>query len=441
VRLLANPLLVKMVVVMAASVFAMIVGVLFIRGLRQDIAQEAARVPVRADESIFPFEAYQAVIQRLKQQELELNALRRADSERAKASENISAALLSNLSSGVLLFNTRQLVQQANPAARLILGYASPAGLHARDVFRGVSSLLHESADPATSPASLLEVVESALEDGVTYRRMQANYIAPSGEQKVLGITVSPVRSGQETLGAACLISDLTETKRLEQQVRVREKLASLGEMSAGIAHEFKNSLATISGYAQMLAAENAGRTTNDFAGRIVTETASLSRIVTGFLEFARPQALRQEPVDLRSTLEDCAHESPVDLHLESVPAGFTLQGDPTALRQAFANLLRNSAEASARGQARVDVAARCDGRVARVVVADNGPGIPPEDLNRIFVPFFTTKAQGTGLGLALVHRIVTEHGGSVAVESTGAGTTFTLSFPAAQLARAADAG
>jgi len=78
---------------------------------------------------------------------------------------------------------------------------------------------------------------------------------------------------------------------------------------------------------------------------------------------------------------------------------------------------------------------------VARVVVADNGPGIPPEDLNRIFVPFFTTKAQGTGLGLALVHRIVTEHGGSVAVESTGAGTTFTLSFPAAQLARAADAG
>ncbi len=440
-RLLANPLIVRMAVVLVASVFAMVVGILFIRGLRQEIAQEAAPAPVRADEGIFPLEAYHAVIQKLKQQELELNGLRRAESERAKASENVSAALLANLSSGVLLFNTQQLVQQANPAARLILGYASPAGLHARDIFRGVRSLLHESVEPASGPDTLLGVVQSALREGITYRRMQADYLAPSGEQKVLGITVSPVRSGTETLGVACLISDLTETKRLEQQVRVREKLASLGEMSAGIAHEFKNSLATISGYAQMLTAETRGQTAGGFAERIVAETANLSRIVTGFLEFARPQDLRHEPVDLRAMLEDCARESPLDLRLECVPAGFTLQGDPTALRQAFANLLRNSAEAAGNGQARVDVAARSDGRAAQVVVADHGPGIPREDLGRIFVPFFTTKAQGTGLGLALVHRIVSEHGGSVAVESTAAGTTFTLSFPTQPQARAAEAG
>jgi signal transduction histidine kinase len=242
-----------------------------------------------------------------------------------------------------------------------------------------------------------------------------------------------------KSLGAACLISDLTEINRLSRQVRMRENLASLGEMSAGIAHEFKNSLATISGYAQMLTGEEHLEVVHDFARKIESETGNLARVVTDFLAFARPQALRNEPVPLRAVLENCARDCSVDLHVEDVPAEMALMGDPTALRQAFSNLLRNSAEAARNGMpVEVKVAAATDEQGTRLTVTDNGHGIPQDKLSKIFIPFFTTKAQGTGLGLALVHRIVTEHGGTIAVSSGDWGTTFRLAFPAPVLARAA---
>jgi signal transduction histidine kinase len=238
--------------------------------------------------------------------------------------------------------------------------------------------------------------------------------------------------AGGEALGAACLVSDLTEITHMTAQMRLRENLALLGEMSAGIAHEFKNSLATISGYSQMLTGENDAPTTQQFAGKIVAETASLTRIVTDFLNFARPQGLEAETVDLRPLIEDCARECGVALQLDGFPAGLSLRGDATALRQAFSNLLRNSAEAGRNGApVNVQVSAEVDGHTIRLVFQDDGAGIPSENLSRIFVPFFTTKASGTGLGLALVHRIVTEHGGTVSVASDPSGSRFTLSFPA----------
>jgi signal transduction histidine kinase len=204
--------------------------------------------------------------------------------------------------------------------------------------------------------------------------------------------------------------------------------------MSAGIAHEFKNSLATISGYAQMLL-QDAERDPQsaEFAAKIASETGSLSRIVTEFLNFAKPQGLAREEVELRPMIEDCAEEARVRLTFGAFPASATVKGDPVALRQAFSNLLRNSAEAMNAGEeARLEVAATADSKNLRITLRDNGCGIPPELMSRIFIPFFTTKPAGTGLGLALVHRIVTEHGGTVSVasEGDGKGTTFTLAFP-----------
>jgi signal transduction histidine kinase len=211
--------------------------------------------------------------------------------------------------------------------------------------------------------------------------------------------------------------------------------------MSAGIAHEFKNSLATISGYAQMLTSEGQVEVVHDFARKIESETGNLARVVTDFLAFARPQALRNEPVPVRAVVENCARDCSVDLHAEDVPAELALMGDPTAMRQAFSNLLRNSAEAARNGTpVRVQVAVESDEQGARLTITDNGRGIPQDQLGKIFIPFFTTKAQGTGLGLALVHRIITEHGGTIAVSSGEWGTTFTLAFPPQALARAAAA-
>jgi signal transduction histidine kinase len=230
------------------------------------------------------------------------------------------------------------------------------------------------------------------------------------------------------------MASDLTEISDLAQQMRLRENLASLGEMSAGIAHEFKNSLATISGYAQMLRSEGDNETVNTFATKIADETSNLTRVVTDFLNFAKPQedGSPKETLALRSLIEECARESALQIDLNECPFGLSIQGDATAWRQAFSNLLRNSAEAARDGQpVQVKVTATEQGEKLQIKLRDNGCGIPPEQLQKIFVPFFTTKSRGTGLGLALVHKIVAQHGGTISVASDSAGTEFTITVPA----------
>ena len=429
--LLTNPVVLRAILTFILAMAMLVLGVMFIRRMGRTIIEEPTPRRASGEDSGFALEAYHGVIQRLKEQEQELVRLRAEASARASATENMSAVVLTNLTSGVLLFNNMGTVQQANQAARSILGYASPLGLHARDIFRTVSALRLENGEHHSTGIALMQAVQIAIGQGTPFRRMEADYRTPSGEDRVLGITLSPVKgSSGEGLGAACLVSDLTQITALEREARLRQNLAALGEMSAGIAHEFKNSLATISGYAQMLATsedENA----RDFGQRIRNETANLTRVVCDFLAFARgPQTISRVPVELVPLLEDCARETGVELHINE-GAGIVLSGDRTALRQAIANLFRNSVEAKG-GTVRIDVLAVANGDTAEIRIKDDGPGIPPEALEKVFIPFYTTKPSGTGLGLALVHRIVTDHGGKVTVVSGQEGTTFILSLPAA---------
>ncbi len=425
--LLTNPIFLRMTIVFLLAMAAFALGLYLIRRLRRSV-QEGLDLRASAERPGFTLETYHGVIQRLKEQEEELRRLRQAASDRAAATENISSAILSNLASGVLLFNAAGLVQQANPAARELLGYASVSGLHARDIFRGVAAV--RQSEEIGSGQDLIQAVEQALRQGTARRRLEVDYTTPAGERRVLGVTVSPVRNATgESLGAACLFADLTEIAELGRQMRLRESLAALGEMSAGIAHEFKNSLATVSGYAQMLAGEG-DPLVRQYAGKITAETANLSRIVTDFLNFARPQELHLKTFELLPLLRDCARQCGVELRTD-VAAELCVQGDATLLRQAFANLMRNSVEAARPGvPASIEVVATVEDGTLRVVLRDNGQGIAPEYLSRVFIPFFTTKAAGTGLGLALVHRIVTQHGGAIAVSSSASGAAFTLSFP-----------
>jgi signal transduction histidine kinase len=401
VNALAETVLSRSAWLLVAAGFVFLLGIWLMRRLRQNLMQEQETTSASASESSgFALAAYHGVIQRLKEQEQELARLRQAENERAEASENISAAVLSNLGSGVLFFNRAGLLQQANAAAREILGYASPLGLNARQLFRGVGKVRADANDGA-SFGSLEETVELALRQGETFRRVEAEYQTPSGEERVLGITISPVRtSAGEMLGATCLISDLTEITKMSRQMRLRENLAALGEMSAGIAHEFKNSLATISGYAQLLSQEADPARVKQFASKISSTTSNLALVVTDFLNFARPQEIQKRSLELRPILEQCATECGVQLETAGVAGDFVIDGDPTAVRQAFHNLLRNSAEAARNGErVRVVAQAQSDGAWAKVVLRDNGSGIPREHLSKIFIPFFTTKTKGTAWG------------------------------------------
>src|SRR6202051_4255667 len=223
--------------------------------------------PSTDNPTAFMAASMQAVIQKLRDQEKELAALHRRDKERAQQTERLSEAVTRNMPAGLLLISSAGLITSANPAAEASLDVRALSYRRYAEVFGKESALS--------------KLLASCLTEGRTFRREEIEYTTPNGELRQLGVTISPIlgRSTKVT-GALCLLSDLTELAALQRQVQVKENLAALGELSAGIAHEFKNALATISGYAQMIRGETTGDQAEN-AQRIVEQTRELAHVVT----------------------------------------------------------------------------------------------------------------------------------------------------------------
>jgi signal transduction histidine kinase len=256
-----------------------------------------------------------------------------------------------------------------------------------------------------------------------------------------LGVTVSPLLDEHGGLhGAICLFTDLTAVRDLEEQLRLKDSLATVGELTAGIAHEFRNGLATIQGYSKLLDLNALPPSYRPYVEGIRSETESLSQVVTNFLNFARPAQLTLSRVELRGICERAADEFRADARALGgdieVKGDFdVIEGDEVLLRQAFSNLLRNALEACAGGSQppRIVVHSEVDlqQKVSRIAVNDNGPGIAPALRERIFRPFFTSKRSGTGLGLALVQKIIVFHNGRiVAGASPLGGASLQITLP-----------
>jgi signal transduction histidine kinase len=206
--------------------------------------------------------------------------------------------------------------------------------------------------------------------------------------------------------------------------------------MSAGLAHEFKNAIATLQGYAQLIQRLDLNDKAQVAAGSLLNEVRNLSSMVTAFLNFARPQPLQLEEVSLPELINECAAElEPVlqELRVELVcetTEPMTIRADERMLRLALLNLMRNGAEAIPEEKTERQVLVRTarEGETTIIELRDTGPGIPLSDLQRIFIPFFTTKAKGHGVGLALSHRIITQHGGTLAAANAPeGGALFTI--------------
>jgi signal transduction histidine kinase len=284
-------------------------------------------------------------------------------------------------------------------------------------------------------------LVAHCLRDGKIFRRAEVKHFAPGGESRRLGATISPIRRGEGKInGAICLLTDLTELAALQQQVQLKENLAALGELSAGIAHEFKNALATISGYAQLIRAETAEGEARDYAQNILDQTRNITHVVTEFLKYARPLHISTETVGLQGVVEKVVAEvgeaMPQIRIRHEGPFG-NVPGDEGLLRQALLNLARNAAEAcvgaanGGRVLLRGESVRGNDASFQRITVFDNGPGIPQNVREKLFHPFFTTKAKGTGLGLAVVQKIVVQHGGQVRARNRPeGGAAFIVTLP-----------
>jgi signal transduction histidine kinase len=254
-----------------------------------------------------------------------------------------------------------------------------------------------------------------------------------------LGVSVSPLTARQDELhGVICLFSDLTPVIEMEEQLHLKDSLARVGELTAGIAHEFRNGLATIHGYARLLDMGAMMPAQRQHLEGIRQETDALGQVVTNFLNFAKPSRPSFSHVDLRTIVERAADEVRGEArahagHVEIRGEFPTIDGDDVLLRQAVSNLLRNAMEATmdASTAPEVVITGHAEGGVVRLSVEDNGPGIPVWDRERVFTPFFTTKGKGTGLGLALVQKIVVTHNGKVQIgRSALGGASFQVTLP-----------
>lgn len=392
--------------------------------------------------------AFRGVLDKLRDQEQALAALTPNDQARAGGRAFPGERLIGGMTSAVLVFDAEGRLAVLNPAAARLLDLdrASATGSPYFDLFRG--------------HPRLIALIEESLRSGRGHSREVLPLSGPSGRQTHLGAMISPIRplaeggDGARSIdGVICLLTDLTEIKALRERVGLKENLVALGEMSAGIAHEFRNSLATIQGYARLIARSSGGKSGEDgereHAEAILREVKSVERVVRDFLRYARPADLDLHEVDLarmiRDEVADFAGEYDgrgVRIEVEGTFA--PIQADETLLRQAIQNLLRNAAEALTGRNGEAPAGSNGDGCIivrggddpadpggVRITIIDNGPGIGREDLNRLFTPFFTTKERGTGLGLALVQKAAVLHDGRVEVTSEpGQGASFTLILP-----------
>jgi PAS domain S-box-containing protein len=410
---------VLLVVLLVAAIVALIMARRYFLRATKSSEVHRAQAASSGNPAAFMTASMQAVIKKLKEQEKELEALHRAERERAQQTERMSEAVTRNMPAGLLLVNSAGLITSANPAAEAALGVKSLA-------YRRSSEILGAGS-------RLTELVAACLEQGRTFRREEVEYLTPASELRQLGVTISPIQNNaNEITGAILLLSDLTELAALQKQIHTKENLAALGELSAGIAHEFKNALATISGYAQMIRSEaQPGTDLHEHGDLILRQTRSLTHVVTEFLKFARPLELADEQVSISPMMErivveisEAVPDVPIDIHGEFGE----VSGDDALLRQAILNLARNAAEAASGNPAggRVTIRGEVDRsgplQGLRIYITDNGSGIPAEDLSKIFVPFYTTKANGTGLGLAVVQKIIVQHGGSIEARNQSSG-------------------
>jgi len=337
-------------------------------------------------------------------------------------------SLLNYLNSGFLIVDANGFIRTFNTAAQNMLGYSLPAAMSQpiREILR---------VAPGTD-----NPVETTLCTGRELTSHEFSCYRRDGSKLPLGITTSVIRDRRGHIeGVIASFADMTDLERVRRELRERDRLAAIGRLAAGLAHEIRNPVAAIRGAIEELKDRmDHPETMKSLAEIAVRESDQLNAIVTGFLHYARGSPRDVGPLDFRLALEDVVgllrRDSGGRHKIEmtvSPKNGLLVEGDDAQVKQALVNIGKNALEAMPEGGT-LSIAAENDGEDhVCVVFRDTGNGISDEDLSTVFEPFFTTRPHGVGMGLAVVHRIVTSHGGTVRIDSApGEGTTVLLTFP-----------
>jgi two-component system, NtrC family, sensor histidine kinase PilS len=342
--------------------------------------------------------------------------------------ERLNSSIVSNIDSGLLTLTTEGKIRVYNSYAAELTGITQ-----------------EEAYD-----RPLVEVIEgfrSFADKIMTFSRGEIEYRSGTGNQMIFGFKSVPFTDKEgNPIGVIIDFQDLTQFKRLQEELKKADRLAAIGELSARIAHEIRNPLASISGSVQLIAqGERVDVADRKLLKIILRETERLDGLIRDFLAYARPSQPEKLPVNLNQMILDLISLLETDPRFREVvihnncPDGLTVYVDRDQMRQVFWNLFLNAAEAmQSGGMIKINAVLLSGGEEGKIsnekvkiVVADDGVGMTLQDVQKVFEPFFTTKPSGTGLGLATVYRIIESHGGTIMVESScNSGTTFTMYLP-----------
>jgi signal transduction histidine kinase len=423
-RAVLNSLVVALVALAVAVVVGLAAGHLLLQSLRK-IAQGMERL-ARGE--------YGATVDLTRDDELgELAARVNQLGERVHAEQSHwqsdrarMEGILDSLEDAVVVLNARREVVFCNQAAEALLG-AAPGG--------ATEGLL-----PAEHP--LTPVIAELFDAGIDRRNAAVKVSSPEGPPRELVVSSYRIRDGEQAGGAVLALRNLEPVRAVQSLVTYSQKLAALGRLTSGVAHEVKNPLNAMRIHLELLKTRLAGGppAARENLNVIGEEILRLDRVVQGFLKFVRPQELRLAPVDAGALLGEVARlmapeasSAGARLAVDVAPELPPVAGDPELLQQALTNLVANALQAMPNGGT-VTLGARRgpDGSV-ELRVSDEGVGIAPEDVDKIFRLYYTTKPEGSGIGLSMVYRIVQMHEGRVDVASaTGQGTTMTVTLPVA---------
>ena len=340
--------------------------------------------------------------------------------------EEIQKHLANSLKSGLITVDVNGSVLYYNIAAQQILGklVLNSYGKSIEEVLPGTEKLL-----------------ATCYEEFGADKRKEIEIETESGKA-ILGISCFQIRDNQGgVLGHGLIFQDITEIKAQEERLKLIDRLAALGEMAAGLAHEIRNPLASISGAAEFL---NQSGLVMPEGQRLLSiiekEAARLSDLTHSFLLYGRPERKLPQRIRLKAEisaalilLRQRKKLKQADVEID-IPEELEIQADGDMLRQVMINILLNAFQALPQKGGKITISAWKEGKDVCIEIKDNGSGITKESLKKIFNPFFTTKAEGTGLGLSIVHRIVTEFGGKINVDSAPEkGTSFLITLPAGE--------
>lgn len=430
---------------MAVVFFALVVfyliktSIVAQRRILQGAKGDAGAVPDDRNNVSFVVDTFHSMVSTLKEKEKELKELKEQAEKRAKSVEAYNENILKSIQSGVMTFDRQGIVVTSNAASEEIL-----------EMVEG--SCTGKSYSEVFGPGSwLVRLIEKTISDGRPERRGEGE-LSVGGGQKWLGAGTSLLKADDgSTSGVILVFTDITEVKGLRERMELKERIAVLGEMSAGIAHELRNPMGVISGYAEFLARSLSNDPSSlEAVNSIRDEIKGMDAIIREFMSFSQPTNLTITEVDVNALLDESLKAlsgtgEVIEREFVKDDSLPVIEGDAVLLRQAFINIIKNSIESipdkgavsvkTGLYNSGISPAAGISlprGAYIRVEVTDTGIGMDEKQLAKIFMPFFTTKAKGTGLGLALVQKIIIYHGGRATVSSSpGKGSTFAVYLPA----------